>query len=63
MTKTDETFEADKPGYWIYDEEVYVEKCLQCGKEFETQLELNRFCTREHQKEWLKQATTIKHGV
>ncbi len=53
LTETDAKFEALSPGYWIYGNEVKDRKCWQCGKPYETRLELNKFCSPGCKEKWL----------
>ncbi len=54
VTPTDAEFEEDKPGYYIFEEgEPWGRKCWKCGEEFETRLEMNKFCSPGCKDEWL----------
>lgn len=59
MTTTDQIFEADKPAYYVYSAER-KERCLHCGKIFETRLEFNRFCSPSHKEKTLRELTGRK---
>ncbi len=63
LTDTDKQFEAATPGYWIYGKEVKERKCWQCGKPYETRLELNKFCGPECKEKWLSDAFGKLKGV
>ncbi len=63
LTDTDKRFEATTPGYWIYGNEVKERKCWQCGKGYETRLELNKFCGPECKEKWLSDAFGKLKGV
>jgi hypothetical protein len=62
-TPTDAQYEALSPGYWIYGEEVKERKCWQCGKHYETRLELNKFCGPKCKEKWLSDAFGKLKGV
>ncbi len=59
LSGTDKKFEEQNPGYWIYGSEVKSRKCWQCGKSYETQLELNKFCSPKCKTEFLKTFQTM----
>ncbi len=63
LTTTDAKFEEKSPGYWIYGNEVKERKCWQCGKHYETRLELNKFCGPECKEKWLSDAFGKLKGV
>lgn len=44
-TPTDMAFEKYRPGYYIFDKELYSRDCFSCGKKFETHLEMTKFCS------------------
>ena len=48
---TDKLFEDLRPGYYVYDDAMYKKNCVLCGKDFETQMQLLRFCSPEHQRQ------------
>ncbi len=56
LTKTDEKFEDQRPGYWIYGIEVIKRECWKCGDKFETRLEMNKFCSPQCKEKWLSDA-------
>ncbi len=56
LTETDAKFEEKSPGYWIYVKDVKERKCWQCGKPYETRLELNKFCGPKCKEKWLSDA-------
>ncbi len=62
-TPTDKLFEDLTPGYWIYGKEVKERKCWQCGKSYETRLELNKFCGPKCKEKWLSDAFGKLKGV
>ncbi len=62
-TETDAKFEEVNPGYWIYGKEVKERKCWQCGKGYETRLELNKFCGPKCKEKWLSDAFGKLKGV
>lgn len=47
LTRTDALFENYKPGYYKFGDNTHKEKCLQCGKEFKTSLNMLRQCSPE----------------
>jgi hypothetical protein len=53
LTHTDESFEKTHPGYYIFDRELYKGHCRQCGRRYESHLELNQFCCRPCQNKFL----------
>ena len=53
MTETDQKFEEKKPGYWIYETSPRERNCWMCGKNFETRMELNKFCSPECKEKFL----------
>ncbi len=59
MTATDQTFEAAKPSYYVYEDE-HEERCVLCGKKFKTRLSCNRFCSHAHQERLLCELTGQK---
>ena len=63
LTETDMKFEEKSPGYWVYGKEVKERKCWQCGKAYETRLELNKFCGPECKEKWLSDAFGKLKGV
>ncbi len=63
FTETDVKFEEKSPGYWIYGKEVKERKCWQCGKPYETRLELNKFCSPKCKEKWLSDAFGKLRGV
>lgn len=63
LTKTDRTFydrndgpdEHGLPGiigkdYYIFDDKLREEKCLQCGAGFKTHMAMLKFCSYDHYK-------------
>lgn len=48
LTRTDSLFEASKPNYYKFSEQVFKSKCLECRVEFKTHLKLLRFCSPKH---------------
>ena len=56
LTRTDRKFERDRPGYYIFGEEVKEKRCWRCGEEFKTRMELNKFCGPKCKDEWLEEA-------
>ena len=59
-TPTDALFEADQPGYYIYQTEERTGHCRQCGKHFTTRLELNRFCSPSCKREFVNSLSTLR---
>lgn len=57
LTRTDAMFETSKPSYYKFTDEVHSEKCLQCGKEFKTSLNLLRHCSPQHMLDTLNSLT------
>jgi len=45
ITPTDQMFEADRPGYYIFEKTVFEKQCWECSKAFSTTMLLNRFCS------------------
>ncbi len=59
LTSTDRKFEALYPGYYIYVKDVKKRECFECGRKFETRLELLKFCSPQHQAEYVKKLATL----
>ena len=53
LTPTDELFEGDRPSYYIYGALDIERKCWQCGQEYVTRMELNKFCSPDCKNKWL----------
>ncbi len=53
LTGTDLKFENERPSYYVYERTISVRNCLECGKKFDTRMELNRFCTPVCKKKFL----------
>ena len=62
MTRTDALFEARKPGYYIF-EALRSRKCWQCGDNFDTRLDLNKFCSPDCKDNYLKGALNVQKAV
>jgi len=45
LTEADKLFEADRPGWYIFDKRIWKRICWKCGLGFETHLELGKFCS------------------
>lgn len=60
LTRTDSLFERSKPGYYKFNETAHEEKCLQCGKNFKTSLDLLRHCSPQHMLDTLNDL--VGHG-
>lgn len=56
LTDTDQEFELTRPGYWIYGKEIKKRECWKCGEEYETRLEMNKFCNPRCKEEWLSES-------
>src|SRR5712671_6522430 len=62
MTITDKLFDLDNPGYYIFEKKKpWWRKCWMCGKEYETRLELNKFCTPTCKDQYL--ASAVSEGA
>lgn len=55
-TATDALFEIDRPGYYIFDQDVREGRCWRCSKPFKTQMELNKFCSPKCKDGYLDEA-------
>jgi hypothetical protein len=54
LSKCDQSFEEYKPGYYIFGlDRQWERNCEQCGNGYTTQMEYNRFCSREHMSDYL----------
>lgn len=53
LSRTDQKFDEDRPGWYIFGKEVKDGNCWTCGKPFKTQLEMNRFCSTKCKNEYL----------
>jgi hypothetical protein len=60
-SETDHLFEADKPGYYIFDSKLQERSCHFCAKHFSTRLALNRFCSPACKHEYLDFAVHQKN--
>lgn len=62
MSKTDRLFDADRPGWYIFDGVEKERECWKCGKEYRTRLSMNKFCSPGCKNEFLD-AAGAKRGV
>jgi endogenous inhibitor of DNA gyrase (YacG/DUF329 family) len=63
LTSTDQKFDEDRPGWYIFGEEIKEGKCWTCGKPFKTQLEMNRFCSPKCKNEYLASISSSKNDI
>jgi hypothetical protein len=67
LNTTDQAFEDKKPGYYIFEKTVQLNKdgtprnCWYCKKDFETRLEMNKFCCPDHKERWL--TASLRRGA
>jgi hypothetical protein len=53
LSETDRAFDKAKPDYFLFREKSEERKCWNCSDTFETQLELNKFCSPQCKEEFL----------
>ena len=63
LGRTDRKFEEDRPGYYIFGNNVNERNCWMCGNRYETLMELNKFCGPKCKNEWLTTAFGKLKGV
>jgi len=56
LSDTDALFDADRPGWYIFDSDSKKRECWKCGAGFETRLGMNKFCSPKCKNEFLDSA-------
>lgn len=59
-TDVDKEFEEHKPNYYKYGDTIRTVKCMVCGKDFQTSLNLLKTCNIAHQQELLLNLTGVR---